>query len=56
MRRNREAFAGFDPDKVSKMGEKDINTIVSNKNLALAERRIRCIVENAKCITKASSP
>ncbi|KAH6798665.1 DNA glycosylase superfamily protein [Perilla frutescens var. frutescens] len=50
----RVAFAGFDPNKVSKMGEKDITNIISNKDLALAERRVRCIVDNAKCITKVA--
>ncbi|XP_047959688.1 DNA-3-methyladenine glycosylase-like [Salvia hispanica] len=48
----REAFSGFDPYRVSKMGEKEINAIISNKDVALAERRVRCIVDNAKCITK----
>ncbi|KAL8533552.1 hypothetical protein ACS0TY_009811 [Phlomoides rotata] len=50
----REAFAGFDPNNVSKMGEKDITEITSNQELDLVESRVRCIVDNAKCITKAS--
>ncbi|KAI3452937.1 hypothetical protein Pfo_009600 [Paulownia fortunei] len=49
----REAFAGFDPNYVSKMGEKEITETASNKELTLAESRVRCIVDNAKCITKA---
>ncbi|KAL2484716.1 DNA glycosylase superfamily protein [Abeliophyllum distichum] len=48
----RESFAGFDPNNVSKMGEKEILEIASNKELTLAESRVRCIVDNAKCITK----
>ncbi|KAL1551173.1 DNA-3-methyladenine glycosylase I [Salvia divinorum] len=36
----REAFSSFDPYKVSKMGEKEINSIISNKDVALTERRI----------------
>ncbi|GFP95304.1 probable gmp synthase [glutamine-hydrolyzing] [Phtheirospermum japonicum] len=36
----REAFAGFDPNNVSKMGEKEINYISSNKELTLAESRV----------------
>ncbi|CAA0828790.1 DNA glycosylase superfamily protein [Striga hermonthica] len=50
----REAFAGFDPKIVSKMGEKEISDISSNKELNLAESRVLCILDNAKCITKVS--
>ncbi|XP_065861051.1 uncharacterized protein [Euphorbia lathyris] len=48
----REAFGGFDPKIVSKMGEKEIGEIGGNKAIMLAENRVRCIVENAKCIMK----
>ncbi|KAJ8774604.1 hypothetical protein K2173_017050 [Erythroxylum novogranatense] len=48
----REAFEGFDPAIVAKMGEKEITEIASNKAIMLAESRVRCIVENAKCIVK----
>ncbi|KAK6921855.1 Methyladenine glycosylase [Dillenia turbinata] len=48
----REAFAGFDPNSVAKMGEEEISEIGSNKTLMLAESRVRCVVENAKCILK----
>ncbi|KAK9276098.1 hypothetical protein L1049_005629 [Liquidambar formosana] len=48
----RETFAGFDPNTVAKMGEKEITEIASNKALMLAESRVRCIVDNAKCILK----
>ncbi|XP_051145290.1 uncharacterized protein LOC127261127 [Andrographis paniculata] len=48
----REAFAGFDPERAAKIGEKEIIEIASNKELTLSESRVRCIVENAKCITK----
>lgn len=37
------------------MGEKEITEIASNKAIMLAESRVRCIVDNAKCILKASS-
>ncbi|KAK2976368.1 hypothetical protein RJ640_008078 [Escallonia rubra] len=36
----REAFAGFDPNTVAKMGEKEIMEIASNKAIMLAESRI----------------
>ncbi|KAL8106046.1 hypothetical protein AgCh_029731 [Apium graveolens] len=36
----REAFAGFDPAAVSKMGEKEIKEISANKAIMLAESRI----------------
>ncbi|XP_041013216.1 DNA-3-methyladenine glycosylase isoform X1 [Juglans microcarpa x Juglans regia] len=48
----REAFSGFDPNVVAKMGEKEITDIASNKAIMLAESRVRCIVDNAKCILK----
>ncbi|KAK9188561.1 hypothetical protein WN944_019965 [Citrus x changshan-huyou] len=49
----REAFGGFDPKSVAKMGEKEILEISSNTAIMLAECRVRCIVDNAKCIMKA---
>ena len=52
--KHREAFAGFDPNIVSKMGEKEITDIASDKAIMLAESRVRSIVDNAKCILKAS--
>ncbi|PWA89059.1 DNA glycosylase superfamily protein [Artemisia annua] len=48
----REAFAGFEPNIVAKMGENEIMEIASNKEIMLAESRVRSIVENAKCILK----
>ncbi|GFP87280.1 probable gmp synthase [glutamine-hydrolyzing] [Phtheirospermum japonicum] len=51
----REAFGGFDSIYVSKMDEKEIIETASNKELNLAESRVRCIVDNAKCITKVAS-
>ncbi|KAI4357958.1 hypothetical protein L6164_001870 [Bauhinia variegata] len=48
----REVFAGFDANIVAKMEEEKITEITSNKALSLAESRIRCIVDNAKCIAK----
>ncbi|CAJ1932335.1 unnamed protein product [Sphenostylis stenocarpa] len=48
----REVFAGFDANTVAKMEEKEIMEIASNKALSLADSRVMCIVDNAKCITK----
>ncbi|KAJ4710686.1 putative DNA-3-methyladenine glycosylase [Melia azedarach] len=48
----REAFAGFDPKIVAKMGEKEVLEISSDKAIMLAESRVRCILDNAKCIMK----
>ncbi|TYH96521.1 probable GMP synthase [glutamine-hydrolyzing] isoform X1 [Gossypium hirsutum] len=48
----RESFLGFDPEIVAKMGDKEIHEISSNKAMMLAESRVRCIVDNAKCILK----
>lgn len=36
------------------MGEQEIEEITSNKELMVAESRVRCIVDNAKCVLKAS--
>lgn len=52
---HREAFAGFDPNVVGKMGEKEITDIASDKEIMLAESRVRCIVDNAKCILKVTN-
>ncbi|WVZ92402.1 hypothetical protein U9M48_038472 [Paspalum notatum var. saurae] len=43
----REAFADFDPAAVARMDEDDVAEISGNKELKLAESRVRCIVENA---------
>uniref|UniRef100_A0A7N0TCQ9 DNA-3-methyladenine glycosylase I n=1 Tax=Kalanchoe fedtschenkoi TaxID=63787 RepID=A0A7N0TCQ9_KALFE len=51
----REVFCGFDANKVAKMDENLILDSVSNKALMLPESRIRCIVDNAKCILQASA-
>ncbi|KAF3329736.1 GMP synthase [glutamine-hydrolyzing] [Carex littledalei] len=48
----REAFANFDYNVVARMEEKDIEDIISNKELKLAECRVRAIIENAKCIAR----
>ncbi|KAK8993691.1 hypothetical protein V6N11_007913 [Hibiscus sabdariffa] len=37
----REAFLGFDPENVAKMGDKEINEISLNKAIMLAESRVR---------------
>ncbi|XP_010943330.1 uncharacterized protein [Elaeis guineensis] len=49
-----EAFAKFDHNVVAKMEEKDIMEISSNKELMLAECRVRCIIDNARCIQKVA--
>ncbi|KAF8654329.1 hypothetical protein HU200_061508 [Digitaria exilis] len=48
----REVFADFDPSTVARMDDDTIAEISANKELKLAECRVRCIVENAKCIQK----
>jgi len=50
----REVFADFDPSTVAKMDEDAVAEISGNKELRLAESRVRCIVENAKCIQKVA--
>ncbi|KAK9676077.1 hypothetical protein RND81_11G052100 [Saponaria officinalis] len=53
-RRNhlREAFGGFDVKFVEQLRERDILKISANKEVGLAECRVRCIVDNAKGIIK----
>ncbi|XP_071695490.1 uncharacterized protein [Rutidosis leptorrhynchoides] len=48
----RDAFCEFEAKFVAKMGEKEILEIASNKEIMLAESRVRSIVDNAKCILK----
>ncbi|XP_027362764.1 uncharacterized protein LOC113870369 [Abrus precatorius] len=48
----RHVFAGFDPNAVAKMEEKEVMEIASNKEVLLPNCRVRCIVDNAKCIMK----
>ncbi|KAK4376558.1 hypothetical protein RND71_002854 [Anisodus tanguticus] len=48
----REAFGGFNANQVAKMGEREIEELISNTSLNLAESRVRCIIDNAKCIVK----
>ncbi|XP_028550495.1 uncharacterized protein LOC110107962 [Dendrobium catenatum] len=50
----RDAFSKFDYDVVVKMEENDVMVISSNKELNLAESRVRCIIDNAKCIQKVA--
>ncbi|KAG6475392.1 hypothetical protein ZIOFF_064611 [Zingiber officinale] len=50
----RKVFLEFDHHLVAKMEEKDIMDITFDKELMLAECRVRCIVDNAKCIQKVS--
>ncbi|KAK3122027.1 hypothetical protein QOZ80_8BG0664140 [Eleusine coracana subsp. coracana] len=50
----RKVFVDFDPGMVAKMDENDVTEISGNKELKLAECRVRCIVENAKCIQKVA--
>ncbi|KAM7265270.1 hypothetical protein ACFE04_002953 [Oxalis oulophora] len=50
----REAFSGFEAQIVAKMGENEIAEISANKSMMLAESRVRCIIDNAKCILRIS--
>ncbi|KAJ8500736.1 hypothetical protein OPV22_011288 [Ensete ventricosum] len=50
----REAFAEFDHILVAKMEEKEIMEISCSKELMLAECRVRCIVDNAKCMQRVA--
>ncbi|XP_073010736.1 uncharacterized protein [Typha latifolia] len=50
----REAFAKFDYNIVAKMEENEILDISSNKELMVGECRVRCIVDNARCIQKVA--
>ncbi|XP_047319553.1 DNA-3-methyladenine glycosylase 1 [Impatiens glandulifera] len=48
----RVSFHGFDPNSVARIEEKDIIDMACDKTLMLAESRVRCIIDNAKCILK----
>ncbi|PKA52983.1 DNA-3-methyladenine glycosylase I [Apostasia shenzhenica] len=49
-----EAFAKFDFNIVASMDENDVMAVSSNKDLLLTESRVRCIIDNAKCIQRVS--
>ncbi len=43
----RKAFAAFSPEKVSKMTEKDVKTLMGDSGIVRNERKIRATVHNA---------
>jgi DNA-3-methyladenine glycosylase I len=43
----RRAFASFSPDKVSKMTERDVKTLMGDEGIVRNERKIRATVHNA---------
>ncbi|KAK1274037.1 hypothetical protein QJS04_geneDACA016542 [Acorus gramineus] len=48
----REVFSRFDANVIANMEEKDIMEVSSMKKLMLREIRVRCIVNNARCVLK----
>jgi len=46
----RKAFAGFAPDRVAKMGEKDVRALMGNEAIVRNERKVRATIENAKAV------
>src|SRR5712692_6419818 len=44
----RRAFAGFAPQKVAAMTEKDVQALMKNTEVVRNERKIRATVQNAK--------
>lgn len=44
----RKAFAGFAPQRVAAMTEKDVQALMKNTDVVRNERKIRATVENAK--------
>jgi DNA-3-methyladenine glycosylase I len=48
----RKAFAAFSPEKVSKMTEKDVKTLMGDSGIVRNERKIRATVHNAGEVIK----
>ena len=48
----RKAFADFDPEKVSKFGNKEIETLMQNAGIIRNRAKIEAAVNNAKCFLK----
>jgi DNA-3-methyladenine glycosylase I len=46
----RKAFMGFSPEKVAKMSEAQIRTLMRDTGIVRNERKIRATVENAKTV------
>lgn len=43
----RKSFAGFSPEKVSKMSEKDVKSLMADTGIVRNERKIRATIHNA---------
>jgi DNA-3-methyladenine glycosylase I len=48
----REAFKGFDINKVARMGEPDVDKLVQDKRVIRNRRKIEAIIENANHIAQ----
>jgi len=46
----RKAFSGFEPSKVARISERQIQSLMKDEGIVRNERRIRATVENAKAI------
>ena len=46
----RKAFASFAPEKVAKMTEKDVKSLMGNQAIVRNERKIRATVDNANAV------
>ncbi|MDA4117903.1 MAG: DNA-3-methyladenine glycosylase I [Thaumarchaeota archaeon] len=42
-----KAFAGFSPEKVAKMTQKDVKSLMSNDGIVKNERKIKATIQNA---------
>ncbi len=47
-----KAFSEFSPEKVSKMTEKEIGSLMKNRGIVRNERKIRSTIENAKTVVQ----
>jgi len=48
----RACFAGFDPHKVADFGEKDIRRILAVEGMIRSERKVRAVIQNARCFCR----
>ncbi|MDZ7758449.1 DNA-3-methyladenine glycosylase I [Rhodohalobacter sp.] len=45
----REAFAGFDPEKVAQFDDSDVERLMQNDGIVRYDKKIRSAIQNAKC-------
>lgn len=51
----RKCFDNFDYDKVATFNDEDVERIMNTENMIRSERKIRAIINNARCFQKSAA-